>query len=106
MSRTRRSFTPAQKAEIVRRHLLGKVAVSELADECQVQPSLIHTWVKQVLDRAEKAFDPAPARAAQRAQQAQERQIARLEEKLARKNEVVAELLEEHVQRKKALGEP
>lgn len=33
MSETRRHFTPEQKAEIVRRHLAGKEAVSALADD-------------------------------------------------------------------------
>jgi len=49
-SKPRRHFTPPQKAEIVRRHLSGKEAVSNLADEFGLQPSLIHLWVKAVLD--------------------------------------------------------
>ena len=49
-SRTRRRFTAEKKADIVRRHLGDKVAVSDLVDELGVQPSQIHTWVKQVLD--------------------------------------------------------
>ena len=36
---TRRHFTPQQKAEVVRRHLVGKEAVSDLASELQIQPS-------------------------------------------------------------------
>ena len=52
---TRRSFTPQKKAEIVRRHLAGKEAVSNLATEFQIQPSQIHAWVKVVLDQAEAA---------------------------------------------------
>ncbi len=36
---TRRHFTPQQKAEVVRRHLVAKEAVSDLANELQVQPS-------------------------------------------------------------------
>ncbi len=43
--------------------------------------------------------------AGKRTTDAQERQIAQLQDKLAKKNEVVAELLEEHVQLKKELGE-
>jgi len=53
---TRRHFTPQQKAEIVRRHLAGKEAVSALAEELGVQPSQIHGWVNQVLAQAEVAF--------------------------------------------------
>ncbi len=53
--KTRRRFGAEKKAQIVRRHLADKVAVSDLADEFDVQPSLIHTWVKQVLDQAESS---------------------------------------------------
>ena len=48
--RKRRHFSDAQKATVVRRHLGDKVPVSDLADEYQIQPSLIYLWVKQVLD--------------------------------------------------------
>jgi transposase-like protein len=100
---TRRQFTPPQKAEIVRRHLVGKVAVSALADELKIQPSQIHGWVKQVLDQAEMAFQKQPAH--RRAEGAKDQRITRLEEKLVQKNEVIAELMEENVRAKKANGE-
>jgi transposase len=104
MSQARRHFTAEQKAGIVRRHLAGKTPVSDLADELKIQPSLIHLWVKQVLDRAETAFaqDKAGGR---RRENAKDRRITQLEQKLVKKNEVVAELMEAHVQLKKELGE-
>ena len=37
---------------------------------------------------------------------AKDRQLAALQDKLQRKNEVLSELMEEHVQLKKGLGEP
>ena len=61
MSRTRRHFTAEQKAEVVRRHLGDKVPVSDLAEELGVQPTLIHSWVKQVLDHAARAFERSAA---------------------------------------------
>ena len=100
--RTRRHFTPQQKAEIVRRHLVGKEAVSDLASEFQVQPSQIHGWVKRILDQAEAAFQRQPGK--RRAEEAKERRITQLEAKLAQKNEVIAELMEENVRAKKASG--
>lgn len=105
MSQTRRHFTPPQKADIVRRHLAGKEPVSDLADEFDLQPSQIHTWIKQVLDQAERAFQAAPGRPP-RAEQLQAQLVDRLKTKLVRKNEVIAELLEDHVKLKKELGEP
>lgn len=103
MSKKRRHFTAQQKAEIVRRHLAGKEAVSDLADEFGVQPSQIHNWINQVLSQAERAFDrPSGNR---RQQEVKDQKIAFLEGKLANKNEVIAELMQEHVQLKKELGD-
>jgi transposase-like protein len=85
--------------------LVGKEAVSDLAEELGVQPGQIHLWIKQVLDQADRAFDRSGGRGAGRAENAKDQKIARLEEKLAKKNEVVAELMEAHVQLKKELGE-
>lgn len=103
MTKTRRTFTPDQKAEIVRRHLAGKEQVSNLSDEFDLQPTQIHAWVKQVLDQAAAAF--RQARSGRRAVDTKDQKIAHLQAKLAKKNEVVAELMEEHVQLKKELGE-
>jgi transposase len=106
-SKQRRRFGAEKKAQIVRRHLADKVPVSDLADEFGVQPSQIHTWVKQVLDRAEKAFErpDGPRRNEAGKDAARCAKIAQLEEKLATKNEVISELMEENVKAKKASGE-
>jgi len=101
--RTRRHFTAEQKAEVVRRHVAGKEAISDLADELGLQPSQIHTWVQQVLGHGAAAFNRSAGH--RRVEGAKDRRIAQLEAKLARKNEVVAELMEAHVQLKKELGE-
>ena len=105
MNQSRRHFTAEQKAEIVRRHLAGKEPVSNLADEFGLQPSQIHNWVKLVLDQAEKAFQHGPGRPP-RVEQAKSRKIEQLQAKLVQKNEVIAELMEDHVKLKKELGEP
>jgi transposase len=103
--KTRHTFTPVQKAQAVRQHLLGKVPVSDLAEELGTQPRQVHLWVEQVLAQAEKAFQHPAAKSAKHAEDAKDLKIAQLQEKLAKKNEVVAELMEEHVQLKKELGE-
>jgi transposase-like protein len=102
-SKQRRRFGAEKKALVVRRHLAEKVPVSDLADEFGVQPSQIHTWVKQVLDRAEKAFERSDG--PRRKEVGKDAKIAQLEEKLATKNEVISELMEENVKAKKANGE-
>lgn len=103
MSKTRRHFTAEQKAHIVRRHLADKEPVSKLAEELQVQPSVIHLWVNQLLAQAERAFERSPANG--RLEHAKDRRIEQLETKLVQKNEVIAELMEDNVRSKKAAGE-
>jgi transposase len=105
MTHARRHFTSEQKAQVIRRHLGNKEPVSDLADELGLQPSQIHTWVKQVLDQAEKAFERPNGRPL-RAEQLKDRRIEQLESKLVQKNEVIAELMQEHVKLKKEIGEP
>lgn len=104
MSQTRRRFTPDQKARIVRRHLSGREPISNLADEFGLQPSQIHNWVKLVLDQAEKAFQNGPGRPP-RDERVKDKRIEHLQARLVQKNEVIAELMEEHVQLKKGFGE-
>lgn len=100
-------FTPEQKVAIVRRHLLENVPVSDLCEELDIHATQYYTWQKQLFEKGAVAFERRPNKANQRRQEnAREKKIAQLEEKLQRKNEVVAELLEEHVQLKKAVGGP
>ncbi len=104
--RARRKFTAQQKAAAVRRHLADKIPISDLADELDVQPSQIHQWVHQVLEQAERAFERLGPSSRDDGKIARlEATIAQRDAKLAHKNEVISELLEEHVQLKKELGE-
>jgi transposase-like protein len=105
MSKNRRHFSDEFKANVVRRHLAERVPVSDLASELQVQPSLIHLWIKQVLDQAEKAFQRSQGPKTSTVEDSKSQRIAQLQEKLAKKNEVIAELMEENVGVKKANGE-
>ena len=105
MKKTRRSFSSSEKAAIVKRHLVEGVPVSDLGDEYRWQPTPIYSWQKPLFDNAAAAAFERPGRRS-RQQDAQQRKIAALEAKMVLKNEVVAELLEEHVQLKKELGPP
>ena len=102
----RKHLTPEQKVSIVRRHLLEKVPVSDLCDEYGIHATQYYSWQKQLFENGGLAFERRSNKSNERRRQdAGTRKIAHLEEKLAKKNEVVAELLEEHVQLKKSLGE-
>jgi len=103
MTKSRRHFSSPEKATVIRRHLIDKVPVSDLCDEYGLQPTQIYTWQKLLFENAAAAFE-RPARKSQQTD-AKDRQIAALQAKVQQKNEVVAELLQEHVQLKKELGE-
>jgi transposase-like protein len=76
-----------------------------LCDQFGIQPNLFYRWQREFFDNGAAAFTTNGKRH-QTVEAVKDRKIAALEEKLRVKNEVLAELLEEHVQLKKELGEP
>ena len=103
----RKQIMAETKVAVVRRHLVENVPVSDLCDELGVHPKQYYGWQKQFFENGAAAFERRPNKANEkRRQNAAERKIEQLEKKMQDRNEVVAELLQEHVQLKKALGEP
>jgi transposase-like protein len=98
----RRNFTPAQKVAILKEHLLGSIPVSEVCLRHDLQPTIYYRWQTQFFENGFKAFEVAPPKPKTEPLRAK---ITQLEEKLVRKNEVVSELMETHLQLKKSLGE-
>jgi len=97
----RKHYTPEEKVSILRRHLIDKVPVSTLCEELQLQPSIFYHWLKQFFENGGAAFQ----RPRDSSQKREQQRIAALEQKLRTKNEVLSELMEEHVALKKSLGE-
>jgi transposase len=97
----RKQYTPPEKMAILREHLLEGKPVSEVCERHDLQPNVFYGWQKQLFENGAAAFE----RKSRRAEQIRDRRIAALEEKLAKKNEVIAELMEENVRSKKANGE-
>jgi transposase len=102
MSRKHRKFDSSTKSLIIRKHLLDKLPVSSICEEYQIQPSLFYKWQKELFDHAEQAFgvQQQPKECSH-----EKNRIKQLEAKLAQKNEVLAELMQEHIQLKKEYGE-
>jgi transposase len=86
----------------LKRHLIEKKTVPDLCDEYHWHPTVFYRWLKTFFDNGAAAFGPPP-RAEKRVEERDER-IAFLEAKLKKKDEVLAELMEEHVALKKVLG--
>jgi transposase len=101
---TRKHYSATDKVAILRLHLLEKKPVSDLCDQFSIQPNLFYRWQREFFENGAAAFSSNGKRH-QAVEAVKDRKIAALEEKLRAKNEVLAELLEEHGQLKKELGE-
>jgi len=102
MSAQRRHFTGAQKLAILREHLIEKVPLSEVCKKHDLQPTLFYLWQKKLFEDGASVFESKAGNARQQA--TEEKQLAAIEGKLQQKNEVLAELMGEHVALKKKLG--
>lgn len=89
---------------ILREHLIDKVPVSEICEKHGVQPTLFYTWQKKLFEEGAAVFEQPRARSP-RQQAAERRRIDALEAKIRNKDEVLAELMSEHIALKKSLGE-
>ena len=81
--------------------MLEQEQVSKLCDELGLAPTAFYRWHKEFFENGAAAFQ-SKARANH---QAEQERIEYLEKKIQRKDEVLAELMEEHVALKKSLGE-
>ena len=104
MSRQRRHFSPEQKVALLREHFLDKVPVSDICEKHGIAVTNFYSWQKLFFENGATAFTCNDKRRKERTD-AKDQHIAELQAKLQRKHEVLSELMEEHVQLKKALGE-
>ena len=101
MTKRRRQFTAQEKVAILREHLIDRTAISDVCDRHGLNPTVFYRWQKEFFENGAAAFErrsDAPRRRL-------EARVQALGDKLARKDEVIAELLEDHVRLKKNLGQ-
>ena len=103
MNKQRRHFAGTEKVAILKRHLVDKVPISDLCDELGLYPNQLYGWLKDFFENGQAAFDNG--RKTKAVDNAKDKKIEQLQAKLQRKNEVLAELMEEHTKLKKDLGE-
>lgn len=104
MTQQRRHFSPEQKVALLRQHLVEKIPISEVCEKNGIAVNLFYLWQKTFFENGTAAF-AAHDKRRKTDTDAKERKIADLEARLQRKHEVLSELMEEHVQLKKELGE-
>jgi len=103
-TKERRHFTGLEKVAILRRYLVDKVPVSDLCEEHRLHPTMFYRWQKDLFEQGAAVFDASKGRNG-RQEDAAAKRIAALEDKLRRKDEVLSELMEEHVALKRSRGE-
>ena len=101
MKKQRKQYAPEEKVAILRRHLLEKEPISKLCDEVGLQPTVFYRWQKEFFENGAAAFQ-TKARANH---QPEQERIEYLQKKIRTKDEVLAELMAEHIALKKELGE-
>ena len=100
MRKERKHYTSEEKVAILRRHLLDKVPVSDLCEELGLKPTVFYRWQKEFFENGAAAFQSK----SRPDQQAGQQRIEFLEKKIQTKDEVLAELMAEHIALKKVLG--
>ena len=101
MNKRRKNYTPEEKVTILKKHFVEEESVSDLCDKYNLQPTVFYRWQKQFFENGALTFQRQSRGKANKIEQ----KVAALKQKLTQKNEVLAELMEEHIALKKSLGE-
>ena len=101
MKKTRKHYTAEEKVATLRRHLLDQEPISKLCDELGLQPTVFYRWQKEFFENGTAAFQNK----ARTSHQPEQKRIEYLEKKIQTKDEVLAELMAEHIALKKSVGE-
>ncbi len=85
MVKRRNRYSPDEKVSILKRHLVDKVAVSDLCDQQGLSPTVFYRWQKQFFENGSIAFTPKRKGKENR----QDRRIRELEQSIKKVNREV-----------------
>ena len=100
MGKNRTSYTAQEKVIILRKHLLEKIPISDICERYELRPTVFYRWQKQFFEQGTRTFEVGKNQ-----DRSHVKKILALEQKLQIKNEVLSELMEEHISLKKNFGE-
>lgn len=103
--REMRSFGGEEKFKILCEHIFQDVPVSGLCEKHKIQPSQFYAWQKQLMDNGSMALERKKSEHNEslRVRRLTE-QLERLKSQVQEKNNVLAELMHEHITLKKNLN--
>src|SRR5881296_2266630 len=99
MRKERKHYSTEEKVAILRRHLLDKMPVSELCEELGLRPTVFYRWQKEFFENGAAAFQSQER--PHRQMEEKQKRIEFLEKKVQTKDEVLADLMAEHIALKK-----
>jgi transposase-like protein len=94
----RRHISGEQKVAILRRHLVDREEISVICRDESIQPSMFYGWQKTFFENGAKAFEKSVK---SRKLDSMDEQLTALREKISRKDHVISELMDEHIELKK-----
>lgn len=100
MSKKRRHFTAQQKVEAVKEHLINKTPVSDICDKLKISTGHYYQWQTDFFTNGEQAF----VKENNKKSKQEKAKIEKFETDMAKRNEAIAELLEENIRLKKQHG--
>lgn len=100
---SRKHRSPEEKVRILRLHLLEGKPISEVCESEGIHPTLFYQWQKTFFEKGTAAFESG--RSPSRVLGGYDNKIQKLESKLQRKDEVIAEIMEDLIRTKKEIGE-
>ena len=100
MSKKRRNFTADQKVSFIRKHLIDKVAVSDICDDAGINVSQFYRWQTEFFENGANSFTKESNSKLKRS----ESKNSELSSTVTEKNGVIAELVEENIRLKKQRG--
>ena len=99
--RNRRRFSGTDKVAILKRHLVEGEEISAICESEKIHPTMFYDWQKKFFEHGARAFESDDKQTESRLREKNEA----LQEKLQKKDSVIAELMEAHLALKKTLGE-
>lgn len=98
----RKHYSSELKVKILREHLENGVSVPELCERYTIHPNMFYKWKKQLFEQASSIFSGSHTNGKTRV----DKKAEKLQAKLTRMREVIAELTEENLKlRKNEFGE-
>ena len=101
MSKKRKYYTAEEKTAILKQHLINKIPVSDLCDEHDFHPTLFYRWQKTVFEGMASLLESRKDSEVSTLR----KQNEALQSKLANKDTVIAQIMEDYVAVKKSLGD-